>query len=233
MSQDLCPHVQKTQLLEDYQSLMELRTWSGCLCGSLCAWTLAPLICNPSPNLLARRGNDLKIPGKSCCPHEDEALNCSYSRVPWVICGYSTPRFWKAPMLPFSFCIRSRRRHGLPAALQSLHLTFPVPFWVMSGSTSRLLFLRNCCIVPWWRLKVLMSHMALGALWPPQGPVCCPPHTLHPSLPLSHLHHFSCSHVSCLPSHCLFCLRAAFTLISLLPAVISAKTSQPSFATHS
>ena len=66
-----------TQLLEDYQSLVELRTWSGCLCGSPCVWTSAPLICNPSPNLLARRGNDLKIPGKSCCPHEDEALNCS------------------------------------------------------------------------------------------------------------------------------------------------------------
>ena len=85
----------KAQLLEDYQTLMELRTWSGCLCGSPCAWTLAPLICNPSPNLLARRGNELKILGKSCCPHEDEALNCSYLRVFWVICGFSTPRCLK------------------------------------------------------------------------------------------------------------------------------------------
>ena len=85
----------KTQLLEDYQSLVELRTWSGCLCGSPCAWTLAPLICNPSPNLLARREKNLKIPGKSCCPHEDEALNCSYSRVSWVIRGYCTARCLK------------------------------------------------------------------------------------------------------------------------------------------
>lgn len=38
--------------------------------------------------------------------------------------------------------------------------------------------------------------------------------------------------LSCLPSHCLFCPRPTFTLISLLPTVISTKKSHPSFATH-
>ena len=141
-------------------------------------------------------------------------------------------------MLPLSFCVRSRHRHSLPAPLQSLHVTFPVPFWVMSGSTSRLLFLRNCCmvpggcIVPWWHLKVLTSHHGTRSPLTSPGPLTLPStHSAPQPSP------FSSAAFQLLP-HFLPSLTSSLLPEGLLhPHLPLARSnlcqkSHPSFATH-